>query len=95
MTPFSNTARSELINTHELDVFCARDRLTCRAMAIYYIKNSIFLTNASLCTSRVYNKLANTAHLHATYVILVIRVGEFIIFANLSNQTRVRPPSPD
>jgi len=43
-------------DTHKLDVCGVRDRLTCRAMGHLQQRNSIFLANASLCTSRVYNK---------------------------------------
>ena len=36
-----------------------------------------------------------TLHLYVTHVIFVIWVDKFILFINLSNQTRVLPPGPD
>jgi hypothetical protein len=46
---------------------------------IYYMENSLFLINASLCASLVFtNNLASTVHLHATYGVLVIAVDKLI-----------------
>ena len=64
---------------------------------IFHIKNGILLINASLCASRVYNKWSTTNSTyaapprdHATHVILVIGVDEFIIFtARYSSRSRV------
>ena len=66
------------------------------AWVTYYILNSIFLTNMSLCASRVYNNFGHhILSLYVTCVIFVIWVDEVIISINLSNQTRALPPGPD
>ena len=74
--PFSLTLLEQhyvrQIDTHKLTSFAVETLSSVVLRVVYYIENSIFLANASLCASRVTTSLGNTVHLHATHVILVI-----------------------
>ncbi len=68
---------------HELDIFCARDRLTCHVMGHPLHNGQCLLAQHVMCVSCL-QQVWLTLHLHATHFILVIWVDEFNIFINLS-----------
>ena len=67
-------------------IYCGKHEMPSPVVpwVAYHMINSKFLINASLYASFAFTTcLANTVHLHATRVILVIQVDKFIIFSNL------------
>ena len=90
----SNTARAERIPTNLTSVVF--ETASPVVPWVIYSKGTVssWLTRHYVRLAFT-TSLANTVHLHATHAILVLRVDVFIIFINLSNQTRVLPPGPD
>ena len=83
-------------DTHELTFSALETPSSIMPWGVYYIQNNIFLINALLSAPLAFTTgLANTVHIHATHVILVMGVNELTIFINVFNQKRVLPPGHD